>query len=255
MRATPVITRFIRFCKFSGCFAGLALAANAIAQQAAETPQIPTGKLLLPPPEYSQWGVTYSYPQDRFKDEPLPALEKSLPRRVTTTKTCDILHEETVDVAGVKSDKWQAGTTFYLKPPGQNYWGEYDRAWYHNNLPTSAALQPVPLKGFQDLDWIGRDTYAGSIKQNGAEYFVFVPSNAGSLDVGNPAALHAQPVIAYVDAATRLPVRFKNGDVIRSYAFAPEAPPPLALPADLVREIRDGKERRAKVFVAPKREY
>jgi len=62
-------------------------------------------------------------------------------------------------------------------------------------------------------------------------------------------------VIAYVDASTRLPVRFKSGDVTRIYSFASEAPPMLALPADLAQEIREGKERRAKVFVAPKREY
>ena len=62
-------------------------------------------------------------------------------------------------------------------------------------------------------------------------------------------------MIAYVDASTRLPVRFKSGDVTRIYSFASEAPPMLALPADLAQEIREGKERRAKVFVAPKREY
>ena len=255
MRAKSVITKFLRICHYSAYFALLALAANAVAQQAAEKPPIPPGKLLSPPPEYSQWMVAYSYPQDRSQEENLPALEKSLPRKVITTKTGVILHEETVDVAGGKSDKWQVGTTFYLKPPEQNYWGEYDATWQHNNLPASAALLPVPTKGFQDLDWIGSDTYAGSIKQNGVEHFVFVPSNANNLDVGKPAALNAQPVIAYVDASTRLPVRFKNGSVIRTYAFAPDAPSMLALPADLVREIQEGKERRAKVFVAPKREY
>ena len=225
------MTSFITFRKMVGCFALLALAANAIAQQATEKPQlqIPSGELLASAPVFSRWVVTFSYPQDRAKEGSLPALGKTLPRTVMTTRTRDLTHEETCDVSGTKSDKWQVGNTFYLKPPGQNYWGEYDQTWHHNNLPTSTALLPVPLKGFQDLEWITRDTYAGSIKQGGVEHFVFVPINAVGLDVGKPAALSAQPVVAYVDASTRLPVRFKNGDVIRTYNFASEPPPMLSL--------------------------
>lgn len=257
MPATFISSMVHPSCRLAWCLALFASVLCARAQQTTDKskPEIPSGNLLACVPENSQWVVTFFYPQDRSKDAALPALEKTLPRKIITTRTCELIHEETCDVSGEKSDKWQVGTTFYLKPPGQKFWGEYDPAWFHNNLPTSPALSPIPLKGFQDLDWISRETFAGSIKQNDKEWFVFIPLNAREVDVAKPADLNAQPVIAYVDASTRLPVRYKNRDVVRSYSFAPESPPRLVLPADLAQEIRDGKERRAKVFAVPKREY
>ena len=236
------------------------LVTSASSQQPSTNlrPEPPPGTLLKAAPTYSQWTIAFSYPQDRArqaKDTPLPPLEPNLVRKVVTTKTGNMIHEETLSVSGALFDKWQVDSLFYIKPPGQSYWGECDDRYVKNNRTSDTNLAFLPEKGFRDLDWVSGETYVGVVKQNDTVFLLFVPATAGTLDFSNPVKIQAQPIVAYVDAETRLPALFKKGGVIQNYIFS--APPAniQSLPADLAKQIKDGSERRAKLFGAPKQEY
>jgi len=214
--------------------------------------------LLNHAPAFSQWVITYSYSQERpqpGKDAPARPLDSALPRKVTTTKTREIIHEQTVSVSGATFEKWQVGRIFYIKPQGQKHWGACDERFVKSNLIPNASLSFLPANGFRDLDWINSETYAGAVKQNNTTYLLFVPKSAGNLDYGKPAKIQAQPVIAYVDDATRLPALFKNADVTQTYAFSPPPTAMQALPPDLAKQIKEVSEMHAKVFGAPRAEY
>ena len=174
---------------------------------------------------------------------------------MTVTRTKDILHEETVSVSGARFEKWQNNGKYYIKSQGQSYWGECDATFLRNNPTSDPKLLPLPTDKFRDLEWVGNQTYAGSLKEQGREYLLFVPADNANVDLADPAKLKTLPVIAYIDAATRLPVVFKNKEVIQQYTFVNAPTDMQAFPADLAQEIKDGNERRAKVFALPHNVY
>ena len=235
------------------------LGTNARCQEVKSSvrPPPPAGILLNAPPEFSCWTVTFSYPQDRPSraDSKLPALDGNLMRKVTVTKTREIIHEETVSVSGIKRDKWQNASKYYIKPQGQSYWGEYDATFSRDYQISDAKLLPSPVDKFRGLEWIGGQTYAGDLKDQGREYLLFVPADVTNVDFSNAAEVKSQPAVAYIDAATRLPVAFKNKDVIQQYTFGNAPVEMQSFPSDLAMEIKVGEEKRAKVFAAPHREY
>lgn len=237
----------------------VSLGNNAWSQEnrISSRPSPPPGVLLNVPPEFSQWIVTYSYPQDRparTDTKPSP-LNGDLPRRVTVTKTKDIIHEEIVTVSGAKHDKWQNSGKYYMKPTNQAYWGEYDASFAKDYQISDFKLLPVPSDKFRGLEWVGGKTYAGSLKDQGREYLLFIPTDSTSVNFNDATALKSLPVVAYIDAATRLPIAYKSGDIVQQYIFGNAPAEMQAFPADLSQEIKDGNERHAKVFVAPHAEY
>ena len=144
------------------------LVASAWCQEGKSSgrPTPPPGILLSAPPEFSQWTVTCSYPQDhpsRAETKHLAVLDPNLVRKVAITKTREIIHEETVSVSGDRFDKWQNSSKYYIKPQGQSYWGECDANLMKNNVVSDARLLPLPTNKFRGLEWIDGKTYAGSL--------------------------------------------------------------------------------------------
>ena len=178
-----------------------------------------------------------------------------MPRSILTTKTGKIFHEETTSVSGKKLDRWQQDQTFYIKNESQRNWGAYDNEYRRKNPTTDPSLSPIPESEFRGLDWIKDDTYAGPVRSGTATFFVFVPSNAAALDVNDAKALEGQPVIAYVDAATRLPASVRENGVTRIYSYSTPPSVPLTIPEDLAASIKRGEELKAKFNAAPQKEY
>jgi hypothetical protein len=203
--------------------------------------------------------MNYSYPADRpeNKQSARPSsFDPAAPRKVLVTKTQDIIHEETWYVSDKKLDKWQQGERFYFKAPGLSFWAAYDQASQKNNLTLDPKLLPFPKTGFRGLDWIGTQTYAGTMKSDkGNLLLVFVPQNADKLDVNDAKALERQSLIAYIDVETRLPSIVRERNVVCTYAFYPPPGTIQALPPDLAAEIKAGDEKRAKLNSAPVKEY
>lgn len=227
-----------------GFFIGLATADLALAQS---DQALPEGALLKPAPDFSRWTIEYTYPADAVKNP-------DLPHTVVTTKTRQVIHEETVTVSGKKNESWQKGEDFYTKIPERNTWAAYEKPTQLQIDSGSAVIMTFPKNGFRNLDWIGAKSYIGSLKAKEATYLVFVP-NADGLDVSNTKALQTQPTIAYIDGDTRLPARVTENGVVRTYKFEKIPEVVQKLPDDLSAEIKQGEEIRSKFSAAPSREY
>ncbi len=227
--------------------------------------EIPSGPLLNSAPAFSQWIITISYPDDKKENgvanpsdpaKPIPENLAARPRTITTTKTGEIIHEETVTVGGNKLENWQINGDFYIKFPGNSFWSAYEKS----GPPTSdSRVALLPACGFRGLDWINKYTYAGKIKSASGFWLVFVPGGRETVNAQDPTklkVLDTLPTLAYVDAETRLPVMARADGVTRAFSFT--QPPPTSLqtlPADLADEIKKGAELRAKRAAAPLKEY
>jgi hypothetical protein len=246
-------------------------AAKVHAQQgdarASSTFEIPSEPLVHTAPAYSQWIMTFSYLEDQKEipgtpsglAKPTPENVASRPRTVITTKTGEIIHEETVTVGGQRLENWQVDGSCYTKFPGKNFWSAYEK-YAGTQLGSNAAISMIlPESGFRGLDWINKKTYAGKIKTGSGYCLVFVPGGRATVEAGNPdkqKALDLLPTVAYVDAETHLPVMVRVAGETRVFKFA--QPPPASiqsLPSDLAEEIRQGDEIRAKRNAAPRQEY
>jgi len=260
-------TRLGFICFLPWVFFGTFFVAGSLAQVpgggAKPKPVPPTGPLLNPAPKFSEWVITFSYPQDRpslktgAPSPELPPLAPSLPRKILTTKTGDVVHEQTQDVSGKVFEKWQDGPKNYIKPPGQTTWGVLWHRGANNN--TSDPNFPLPENGFRGLDWINATAYAGTIKTEAGAALVFLGLGADYVDLSDPKSakdkLANESTVAYIDFQTRLPSSVKEDDVIRTYTFTTPPSAMQKLPADLTNEIKKGNESRAKLLAAPKQEF
>jgi hypothetical protein len=220
--------------------------------------ELPSGPPLKPAPPFSSWTVTFSYPQDRptvGTDQPPKSPPPNSERKVATTRTEKIIQEVTVSVSGEEFSKWQIGEMFYVKPPSQSFWGECDERFVIDNPTSDPRMLPVPESGFRNLEWIDKDTFAGRLESAGNEYLIFIPGGGGGAEPHTLATLRTLPRFALVNAKTRLPSYVKDLGHSRTYVFATPPAEMQKLPADLLQEIQEGKERRAQVFRAPKKEY
>ena len=214
-----------------------------------------SGPPLNPAPADSQWIISYTYPQERkefAKPDRHTIINSDLPRRVVTTKTGSLIHEEIWAVSGKKQDCWQLNGNYYIKFPGKNFWSAYEKD-PANSQP--AAQEPaLPASGFRGLDWVNEQTYLGLLKSDQSSYLIFVPTKASGANIKDSSSLQKQPFIAYIDAQSRLPANVIEENVIRSYKFT-TAPAALALPPELAAEIKQGDAIRAKRNAAPAREF
>ncbi|CAN5720421.1 hypothetical protein BH09VER1_BH09VER1_34650 [soil metagenome] len=217
---------------------------------------LPEGALLKPAPEFSRWTIDYSYPHDHqdATKGPAVALDPALPRTTTTTKTKQIIHEETVTVSGKKTESWQRNEDFYTWIPERKLWAAYEKPTQSQIDSGIAVIMTAPKNGFRGLDWIGVKSYVGFLKTKEQTFLVFVP-NAPNFDVNNAKALQAQPNIGYVDGDSRLPIRVTENNVVRTYRFEKIPETMQKIPDDLLAEIKQGDEIRAKFNAAPSREY
>ncbi|HEY0258093.1 MAG TPA: hypothetical protein VGC39_11665 [Candidatus Methylacidiphilales bacterium] len=247
-------------------------AANAYSQQpaadASSTFAVPSEPLVHPAPAFSQWTITFSYPDDAkaisgsdpsaaAKLVPQNTNAALRPRTIITTKTGEIIHEETLTVGGNKTEDWQVHGNYYIKYPGKDFWSAYETSG--TSAGGTSVVMGLPVSGFRGLDWITKETYAGEIKAGMGGTLVFVPGGRNTVNAGDPSKqkeLESLAKIALVDAETRLPVMVRAEGETRVFKFT-ESPPASVqtLPEDLASEIKEGDEIRAKRTAAPQREY
>jgi hypothetical protein len=211
--------------------------------------EAPSGPLVASAPAFSQWVVTFSYPEDKNNSSvsapaPPPAYLKTQTRLITTTRTDNITHEEIKDGSGAEFDEWHVGPVIYSKDSTSSVWGEIDSTSdSRNGSPTFA---PLPPGGFRDLNWISVNDYLGTIKYGGRDCLVFAagresihssPEDA----LKNPASFRS---IAIIDAQSRLPVQVMMGGIIRIFQFRQPPTEKLSLPPDLADQLKKGEEGR-----------
>jgi hypothetical protein len=242
--------------------------ANAWSQQtgadAPSTFEVPSGPLPHPAPNFSQWTITYSYSEEQTaKDSDNPSEGAKLivatmgtrPRTIVTTKTGEIIREETTTIGANQQEDWQVHGSYYIKYPGKSFWSAYERSDPSMANSNITALT-LPPSGFRGLDWINKQTYVGRMKTEWGDCLIFAPGGQGTVKGDlTKQKLDAVPTIAYLDAETRLPVMARAGDETRVFQFT-QAPTSLqTLPEDLASEIKAGDALRAQRNAAPQKEY
>ena len=240
----------------------LAFVAVTRAQQPAQTapakPEPPQGQLLVNAPDFSRWVVDYTYPEDRDRNAAAsmaPAV-KARPRRTILIKTREILSSEIIDVGGRTTRRWYSGSTQYSKRDGEALWGRSGPSG--PGSATDFFYVPMPANGFPDFDLVSAENYAGVAQYGGVAALVFLHGGSNKInlaDVKEIAQLASQPVVAYIDAKSRLPLGLKIGGEQRKYTFLTPPSAMQVLPPDLAAEIKKGEDGRARLNQPAPRPY
>ncbi len=217
--------------------------------------EMPAGALLKAAPEFSKWTVTFDYPSRQGTNP--PPLTGDETHQVSVTKTGKIVSEDVVDGRGCHLETWYFGDQQYRKPHGKNVW--YLSVPARHDSPVDPDYTPLPANGFRDWEWVGKDSFVGTMALDDGKWLVFVPGGAKTMDLTNPARIRerlaALPVVAYVNAETRLPHLLRAGGVTQRFLFGA---PPAGIqtpPPDLVEQIKKGEEARSRLLQHAPRPY
>lgn len=238
------------FCGASGL-----LAQTPEAAESMQPLEVPSGPLLNDAPLFSKWTVTSSVQQNNTSGA-APRSGNEM-RGMTVTKTKDVICEEFTDAKGLRSEVWHVGVNQFTKPPGDTLWYQAGPA-ANNNGTANMNYRPLPANGFRGWDWINRDTYVGTTSLESGTCLVFVPGGPAKIRLtGSKDAekLSVQPLVAFVDAKTRLPVALRSGATTQRFVFANAPTEMQALPADLLEQIKKATEGRDRLFQPAARPY
>ncbi len=226
--------------------------------QSGSRPAVPNGLLLKAAPAFSEWEITFTYPQDlpdAIAAQRKDSLYQRGPRRSVVTKTQNILREVILRVNGEKVERWQIDRTVYIFAPQAGFWAMYGPEFHRNNRDGDSEKLPLPESGFSGLNWISAETFAGNLSENGREFLIFVPVDSGPIDLSDVKALKNLSTIAFVDAYTRLPVSVRENGIQKAFVFRNAPSQKLSPPADLATDLKRAAEIEAKSNIAPGREY
>ena len=204
-----------------------------------EIPTPPPGPLIQRVPACVDWTTTYKYSVDDKSSH--GTTSKALAQKKGGLPSARILSERVikaggvsyslwVDELGAKEECWTIKGVQWVTPKGEQ---RRQLAINHENPFFKTGLQTSVFSGFE---WISASNFTGVNKFMEKQCLVFqIMDKSGKQS------------IAFIDAATRLPLFLKNGGTARLYAFGPP-PENLAVPEDIAQCIRDEEERTAKVM-------
>ncbi|MBA3960364.1 MAG: hypothetical protein H0X40_00480 [Chthoniobacterales bacterium] len=221
---------------------------------------LPTEPLMNSAPDFAKWTVTISYEEERqatapgLKATPTPTppdYALARPRKVTTTKTGHEVLEEIIDLKGRVSERWFHGATQFTKASGSNTWEQKDPSGVPGATP-DPDYAPPPDKGFRDVGWVAPANYAGTIKYGNSTCLVFIPGGERAIDLTKPEQIKTMwqtfPMIACVEARSRLPVAVRYLGKIRTFTWDQPPAGPLVLPAGLSAQIKKQNDDTAKLL-------
>jgi hypothetical protein len=190
----------------------------AAAAAALEAVPFPGGKVLSPLPDQANWRVTFTYADgaaDTGHSAPLPV-------SLTLTKAAPLALAVLTDTAGQRREAWADGFGVYLTTPDVPYPYAANRGIFKESEPwlNSAAA------GFPGFAWVAEKNFIGRQKANGAVCLVF----------------RQDDVTAWIDAATRLPVRWQGAGETREFTRLSPPEQPLTLPEN-VGELSEKAQR------------
>lgn len=225
-------------------FVLLLLLANPLLAQSEEPP---AGPLLKRAPEFSSWIVTFSSPRPPDEKPPSAGQEPPSLRRIVVTKTGEIRQIVSSDAEGRRMEIWAIpGLQAVLRPE-----------WAEPLLTDGVNAQDAFFLNFHATDfpgfeWVSAGNFRGVEKVGERECLVF-QDRVRQADATAGEVAMAQT--AFVDLATRLPVKLDNGGEIANYRF--ESPPTakLRLPADVLSAIEARAEKAREITRKPARPF
>ncbi len=240
------------FLIFTLRLAFFALLATLSLARSETPPQLPTGRLLKAAPQNSCWEIKYDYGKDvRPKGsppeiQPLQAgspSEKSVsrdhrPLSVKVTKAPGVLYEETQALSGETWRRWHFGKSHLeILELGRN-----GRVQAVSSLDSKNELVSTYEKeDFPDFRWISASTFSGIQKVGSVDCLLFsgeVALAPRRLPIMEPdevlppetSSLTKVKTLAWIDAETRLPVRWQRESEIRTFQFGSASPLPVLPP-------------------------
>ncbi len=246
----------ILFFAASLCFVAAAWAQTPQDAAGSAKIDVPVGPLLRPAANFSQWGITFTYADEKKKKEsaatskpPVLAPDTRL-RKTAMTKTGDLIHEEQTDSAGRTADTWFDKGTAYTKSSVNPTWSQATvNAAPHPGQARSSDCPPA--SGFRSMEVVNASNYACTMPYGSGTCLVFASGSGQKSDGNDPGQkqqhLASMDQVAYIDTDSRLPIALRTRGELQTYHF--DAPPTAmqTLPADLADLVKKGQEARARL--------
>ncbi len=221
------------------------------------------GKIKLVAPERSGWEVTLRPTaamriEEREKSrtasvEELPLTpvdgDESLVR-LKVEKSGALFHETSYFANGTKTEKWGLGAVQFRDMPGRD-----QLVMAGMNLMDS-DFSDHSKEDFEELGWLSKEFYKGSISYNKMPCFLFQTTSdkraltrreaaverfmndtSDGVIVPDVAPPSITPVTVIISAATRLPVLYNDGRILRTYSFDSGPFQQLVPPPKFAREF------------------
>lgn len=219
------------------CLAGMACSlANGHAQ---EPP--PAGPLVKTMPALSRWNVAFQYARKDPRQTAPVVLGQPI-ARLDVTKSDKLMRLVSSNAAGASIEVWAQGTLQVLKDPG----------YEHKIVRRSGSQQG----DFPELAWVALSNFKGREMVDQKKCLVFT-SEFYPLQFGDPGLYMAGqenpglsiflgdkvPVTAYIDEATRFPVKLVVGSDVRVYTLEEPPTSPLEIPPDFQAALTDVQQR------------
>ncbi len=200
--------------------------------------EIPSGALLKPVPDFSQYTITFENP--KASD---PTAAANAINQIIVTKTGNITSEVTIHQNGAREEVWHVGSSQYQKSGNDPVW--YGSSPAGDGNKTNNGYSPMPAIGYRDWDWVNRETFLGTMALDGGSCLVFGPVNAAKPKAGSGMTkdqLAALPLMALVNAETRLPMALGGNGHNQRYIFAPPPTAMQQLPPDLAEQLKKAED-------------
>ena len=191
---------------------------------------LPAGPLIAKVPQFVDWTVTYTYPDDETKGGKSKATPQSTPS--TPVLGGSRLHQERAmktgstftiswtDEAGAKEECWLINGVQWVTPKGTQ-----ERIQCVNE-DNPAIISNLPLSVFPGFEWIDAAHYIGIQPFMGKKCLAFRNNDQP-----------ANHLVAYIDTQTRLPASLQSKESVRLYTFGPTPTAMLQIPADIAKVI------------------
>lgn len=222
----------------------LAICSSVIAQDAV--PKAPY--FAEKAPASSNWTITYTYSSTTGEArQTAPSLQQKRVVKTDVTKSASVKLERGYYDGGAVQDVWTSGGLSVLKDP----------AYAHKIVRRPASGD------FPELFWVNEAKFEGRERVGDKECLIFekqlypmqfadpglfaaeMAQENRTLDFGDPV-----PVTVWIDAATKLPVKLRIGEDLRTYAFNPPPSSPLLIPTEYSSAIA-GVEEKYRAIVKP----
>jgi hypothetical protein len=198
-------------------------------------------------PMASNWTIAFTYAAGPDSRPTAPKLQQKRVVKTDITKTANIKLERGYYDGGAVQDIWTSGGLMVLKDPN-----------YAHKIVRRPAVGDFP-----ELLWVNEAQYKGRERVGDKDCLIFekelyplqfadpglfaaaMAQEVLPLDLGSPL-----PVTAWIDANSKLPVKMKVGEDVRTYTFNPAPASPLVIPPDYGAAIA-GVEEKYRALVKP----
>jgi hypothetical protein len=193
-------------------------------------------------PERAAWKITYAFP-DESGIGTASRFAIYFPKTIAVEKSGGTIHETITYRSGKTQERWIQGPREAMRALG----GDAVVAVDFGGEPPPPDHFTFQNTDFQDLKWLGPQTFRGTGTYQGRRVLVFVSPNTQvkTVEPLPPNQVPALPVpfgktrdrVAALDAKTFQPLYFYEGGCARTYEYSAPSVEPLVPPPEFARVL------------------